>query len=144
VYLTTLLYCGSVASMCQVVGSKDHLRSDLFCRELHGDRYLYPSPPVSTTLISIPIPIPAIVSTSSPSPLRPSSNHPRPHPSPQTSVSVLIPIKDRKVKSRFATTRFMLKKTAKSKQCGNAEWPVQQKPQKIQPGIAEIDGMGDI
>jgi len=38
----------------------------------------------------------------------------------------------------------MLKKTAKSKQCGNAEWPVQQKPQKIQASITEIDNIGDI
>ena len=31
-----------------------------------------------------------------------------------------------------------------SKQCGNAEWTVRQKPQKIQPSIAEIDNMHDI
>jgi len=38
----------------------------------------------------------------------------------------------------------MLKITAKSKQCGKAEWLVLQKPQKNQASIAEIDNMGDI
>ena len=111
------------------------------CRAAWGQIFV-PTPTIPTTLIPISTPILAIVSTSSPP--CPRSNHPRPYPSPQTIASIPIPINDGTVISRFATTHFMLKRTANSKQCGNAEWPVQQNPQKIQPSIAEIDNMGDI
>ena len=65
-----------------------------------------PIPIVPTSLILIPTPISLIFSTSFPSPPHLRSNHTRHHP----TVSIPIPIKDRKVKSRFATTYFTLKK----------------------------------
>jgi len=73
-----------------------------FSRELHGDRYLYPSPTVPVTLIPIPTPIPATSFNIVPVSIIPAYNCLHPHPSPHTTVP--IPISFRV--GRFKSMRF--------------------------------------